>query len=251
MKRDELVDHLNDTLRVEEIEDKSQNGLQIEGPDEVSRVAFAVDGCQAAFEQAIDAGAELLIVHHGLFWSESQLLTGIHFDRVRTLIEGRCGLYAAHLPLDAHPEVGNNAELARLLKLEKTRPFGEYHGLEIGIAGVLDPPLEMPAFIGRLVEALSRPPIRVLDYGPDEIERVGCVSGGAASMMDQAASEGLDAYVTGETSHASYHEAAERGLNVFFAGHYATETLGVKALARRVEDELGVETLFLDLPTGM
>jgi dinuclear metal center YbgI/SA1388 family protein len=251
MKCDELVGYLDNYLRVEEIEDKSQNGLQVEGPDEVTKVAFAVDGCQRSFEQAVDEGAQLLVVHHGLFWSESTLLTEIHFHRVKTLIEGRCGLYAMHLPLDAHPEVGNNVELARLLKLEDIRPFAEYHGLEIGVLGVLDPPLDMPAFIGRLVEALGRPPIRVLDYGPEEIRSVGCVSGGAASMMDQAAREGVDAYVTGETSHASYHEAIERGLNVFFAGHYATETLGVKALARHVEDTFDIETVFLDIPTGM
>jgi dinuclear metal center YbgI/SA1388 family protein len=251
MKRDELVGYLDSYLRVGEIEDKSQNGLQIDGPDEVTKVAFAVDGCQAAFEQAIDEEVELLVVHHGLFWSESKLLTDIHFQRVRTMIEGGCGLYAMHLPLDAHPEVGNNAELARLLKLEDRHPFVEYHGLEIGVVGVLDPPLDIPAFIGRLVEALGRPPIRVLDYGPDEIKRVGCVSGDAASMMDKAAKEGVDTYVTGETNHASYHEAAERGLNVFFAGHYTTETLGVKALARHVEEEFDLETVFLDIPTGM
>jgi dinuclear metal center YbgI/SA1388 family protein len=251
MKRDELVDYLDSYLRVKEIEDKSQNGLQVEGPDEVRKVAFAVDGCQTAFEQAVDEEAQLLVVHHGLFWSESKLLTDIHFRRVRTLIEGRCGLYAMHLPLDAHPEVGNNVELARLLKLKNTCPFVEYHGLEIGIVGVLDPPLDIPTFIGRLVEALGRPPIRVLGYGPDEIQRVGCVSGDAASMMDQAAKGGVDTYVTGETNHASYHEAAERGLNVFFAGHYTTETLGVKALARHVEDKFDLETIFLDIPTGM
>ncbi len=251
MKCDRLVEYLNDTLRVEEIEDKSQNGLQVEGPDEVSKVAFAVDGCQTSFEQAVAEEVQLLVVHHGLFWSESKLLTGIHLKRVRTLIEGGCGLYAVHLPLDAHPEVGNNAELARLLGLEDAHPFGEYHGTEIGVAGTLQPPLDIPGFIGRLVKALSRPPIRVLDYGPDEVERVGCVSGAAASLMDQATEEGLDTFVTGETNHASFHESAERGLNVFFAGHYATETLGVKALARSVEDEFDLETVFLDIPTGM
>lgn len=251
MKRDELIDHLNNYLRVEGVEDKSQNGLQVEGPDEILKVAFAVDGCQTSFEQAVAEAVQLLVVHHGLFWSQSKLLTGIHLKRVRTLIEGGCGLYAVHLPLDAHPEVGHNTELARLLGLQDTRPFGKYHGMEIGIAGTLQPPLDIPAFIGRLVRALSRPPIRVLDYGPDEVERVGCVSGAAASLMDQATEEGLDTYVTGETNHASFHEAAERDLNVFFAGHYATETLGVKALARRVEEEFDLETLFLDIPTGM
>jgi putative NIF3 family GTP cyclohydrolase 1 type 2 len=141
--------------------------------------------------------------------------------------------------------------MARLLKLGDTRPFGTYHGLDIGVAGVLEPPLDLPALIGRLIEALGVPPIRVLDHGPDEIQTVGCVSGGAASMMDQAAAEGLGAYITGETSHALFHQAAERGLNVLFAGHYATETLGVKALARHLEDRFALDTVFLHIPTGV
>lgn len=251
MERGVLVDYLDDYFRVEEIEDKSQNGLQVEGPDDVTMVAVAVDGCQASFERAVEEGAQLLIVHHGLFWSEPLRLVGRHFQRVKTLLEGGCGLYAMHLPLDAHPEVGNNAEMIRLLGLEDKEPFADYHGTEIGFAGRLDHPLDMSALIGRLVEALERPPIRVLDYGPAEIERVGCVSGGAASMMDQAAEAGLDAYITGETNHASFHQAVEQKLNVLFAGHYATETLGVKALARHLEEQFDLDTVFLDIPTGM
>jgi dinuclear metal center YbgI/SA1388 family protein len=251
MERDAVVDYLDGYLRVEEIEDQSQNGLQVEGPDEVTLVAFAVDGCQASFERAVAAGAQLLVVHHGLFWSDPLRLVGPHIDRVRTLIEGRCGLYAVHLPLDMHPEVGNNAEMVRLLGVKERKPFGEYHGLKMGFAGRLDRPLDIQTLIGRLVEALGRPPIRVLDHGPQEIESVGCVSGGAASMMDQAAEAGLDAYVTGETSHAFFHQAIERELNVLFAGHYATETLGVKALARHLEDQFDLDTVFFDIPTGM
>ncbi|MGD8997530.1 MAG: Nif3-like dinuclear metal center hexameric protein, partial [Anaerolineae bacterium] len=251
MKRDKLIDYLDGYLRVAEIEDESQNGLQVEGPDEVGRVAFAVDACLASFNQAVAEGVQLLIVHHGLFWSKPQRLVGPHFDRLKTLIEGRCGLYAVHLPLDAHPEVGNNAEMARLLRLDDTRPFGVYHGLDIGVAGVLEPPLDLPALIGRLIEALGTPPIRVLDHGPDEIRTVGCVSGAAASMMDQAADEGLDAYITGETSHVFFHQAAERGLNVLFAGHYATEALGVQALARHLEARFELDAVFLHIPTGM
>jgi dinuclear metal center YbgI/SA1388 family protein len=251
MKHDELIAYLDDYLRVKEIEDSSQNGLQVEGPAEVTKVAFAVDGCQAAFEQAVAAEAQLLVVHHGLFWAKPLRLVGPPFRRVKTLIEGGCGLYAVHLPLDVHPEVGNNAELARLLGLQDTHPFGEYHGVEIGVAGVLDPPLEMPTLIGRLVQALSVPPIRVLARGPEKATRVGCISGGAASMMDQADEAGLDTYITGETSHSFFHQAAERGLNVLFAGHYATETLGVKALTRHLAEKFGLETTFLNIPTGM
>jgi dinuclear metal center YbgI/SA1388 family protein len=251
VERDALVSYLNDYFRVEEIEDKSQNGLQVEGPDEVTKVALAVDACQASFEQAADERVELLIVHHGLFWSEPLRLVGLHFRRIKTLLEGRCGLYAMHLPLDAHPEVGHNAEMVRLLGLEDREPFGDYHGTEIGFAGRLDRSLELSELIGRLVEALERPPIRVLDYGPDEVARVGCVSGGAASMMDQAVEAELDAFITGETSHAAFHQAAERELNVLFAGHYATETLGMKALARHLKEQFDLVTVFLDVPTGM
>jgi dinuclear metal center YbgI/SA1388 family protein len=251
MKRDELTAYLDDYLRVKEIKDSSQNGLQVEGPEKVTKVAFAVDACLATFEQAVAKESQLLIVHHGLFWEEPLLLVGPHFRRVQTLIGGGCGLYAAHLPLDAHPEVGNNAELARLLGLQETRPFGDYHGTEIGVAGILEPPLEIPTLIGRLIQALSTPPIRVLSHGPEEAQRVGCISGLAADWIDQVDQAGLDTYITGETSHTFFHQAAERKLNVIYGGHYATETLGVKALARHLEETFGLETTFLDVPTGM
>jgi len=251
MRLYELTHYLDTYLRIAEFEDTSQNGLQVEGPEEVTKVAFAVDACLTAFEQAVEAGAQLLVVHHGLFWDKPLRLVGPHFRRVRTLIEGGCGLYGAHLPLDAHPEVGNNAELARLLGLEETRPFGRYHGVEIGIAGILDPPLDIPALIGRTIRALNHPPIRVLAHGPERAHRVACVSGFAATMIDQVKEAGLDTFITGETSHAFFHQAAEQGLNIIFAGHYATETLGVKALARHLEERFDLETAFLTIPTGM
>jgi len=251
VNRRELTTYLDDYLRVREIEDTSQNGLQVEGPEEVTKVAFAVDACLTAFEQAVATGAQLLIVHHGILWENPLRLVGPHFRRVRTLIEGGCGLYAAHLPLDGHPEVGNNAELTRLLGLEDLRPFGTYHGAKIGMAGLLNPPLPIPALIGRLIQALNVPPVRVLAHGPAEAHRVGCISGFAVSMIDQVEEAGLDTFITGETSHAYFHQAAERGLNLLFAGHYATETLGVKALAHHLEETFGLETTFLDIPTGM
>ncbi len=185
MQRDSLVAYLDEYLRIAEFQDTSQNGLQVEGPEEVTKVALAVDACLAAFERAVAEGAQLLVVHHGLFWDKPVRLVGPAFQRVRTLIEGHCGLYAAHLPLDAHPEVGNNAEMARLLGLEEVRPFGRYHGVEIGVAGVLDPPLEIAALIGRVIQAVNRPPVRVLAHGPAKAHRVGCVSGFAATVIEQ------------------------------------------------------------------
>ena len=251
MKRDELITYLDDYLRVKEIEDDSQNGLQVEGPEEVTKVAFAVDGCQAAFKQAVTTGAQLLLVHHGLFWGKPLRLVGPLFQRVRMLIEDSCGLYAVHLPLDFHPEVGNNAELARLLGLKDTRAFGEYHGNNVGIGGELDPPIPLDVLVEQLARATGEPPVRVLTHGPAEASQVGCISGGAAFLMDQVADAGFDTFVTGETSHSFFHQAAEWGLNVVYGGHYATETLGVKALARHLEEKFGLETTFLDIPTGM
>ncbi|RLC77653.1 MAG: Nif3-like dinuclear metal center hexameric protein [Chloroflexi bacterium] len=251
MNRRELVTYLDDYLRVKEIQDSSQNGLQVEGPDEVTKVAFAVDGCQATFEQAIAAGAQLLIVHHGLFWADPVRLVGPLFRRARTLIEGGCGLYAVHLPLDLHPDVGNNAELARLLELQDARPFGEYHGNDIGIGGELDTPLPLDALVERLTQATGSSPVRVLAHGPEEASRVGCISGGAAMMMDQVAEAGFDTFITGETSHSFFHHAADYGLNVIYGGHYATETLGVKALSRHLTKKFGLAATFLDVPTGM
>ncbi|MCP4542472.1 MAG: Nif3-like dinuclear metal center hexameric protein [Chloroflexi bacterium] len=247
----ELVAYLNDYLHVQDIQDRSQNGLQVEGPEAVNKVAFAVDGCQIAFEQAIAAGAQLLIVHHGLFWSDPVLLVGPLFRWVRTLIKGGCGLYAVHLPLDLHPEVGNNAELVRLLGLKDTRAFGDYHGAEIGLGGTLDPPISLDVLVDRLTQSTGESPIRVLAHGPEKVAQVGCISGGAASMMDQVAEAGFDTFVTGETSHTHFHRATDYDLNIIYGGHYATETLGVKALARHLVEKFDLEIVFLDVPTGM
>lgn len=251
MNSRELIAYLNEYLRVSEIEDTSQNGLQVEGPAEVRKVAFAVDACQEAFERAVAENAQLLIVHHGLFWEKPLRLTGPLFRRVRTLILGDCGLYAVHLPLDAHPEVGNNAELARRLGLQDRRPFGRYHGVEIGIAGTLEPPLPIPTLIGRLIQILHVPPVRVLAAGAPEAHRVAVISGDAVSMLEQVAEAGMDTFITGETRHGAFHPIAELRVNVLFAGHYATEAVGLQALARHLEEKFGLETVFLDLPTGM
>lgn len=251
METRELITYLDEYLRVREIEDTSQNGLQVEGPAEVRKVAFAVDACQAAADGAVAAKAQLLIVHHGLFWEKPRRLVGPLFRQARTLILGGCGLYAAHLPLDAHPEVGNNAALARQLGLRDIRPFGRYHGVEIGVAGTLEPPLPIPTLIGRLIQILQVPPVRVLAHGAPEARRVAIISGDAVSMLEQVAEEGLDTFITGETRHGAFHPVVELGVNVLFAGHYATEAVGPRALARHLEEKFGLETVFLDLPTGM
>ena len=248
MRLQRLVEHLDTYLRVREMQDSAQNGLQIAGPDEVRRVAFAVDARRAAFEKAAESGAQLVIVHHGLFWGKPQLLVGPLYERIAALIRGNIGLYAAHLPLDAHPKVGNNAELARLLGLTRRVRAGEYHGQTIGFGGLAPRGACLATLVKRLEKATGYSPVRVLDAGRP-VRRVACVSGGAADMVSGFAAAGYDTYVTGEVSHGHLPMIEELGMNVIFGGHYATETLGLKALARHLARRFRLQTEFIDLPT--
>ncbi len=250
MDRTELVTYLDDLLRVGEIEDVSDNGLQVEGADQVSRVAFAVDGSLAAFEAARDADAQMLIVHHGLFWGKPLLLTGMHRQRVNTLLQANLSLYAVHLPLDLHPDVGNNTTLARWLGLEDVAPFGQYKGVVIGARGSLPIPLALPDLVAQIEAQLGEPVLATWPFGSSHVMQIGIVSGGGAFVVAEAAKAGLNTILTGELSHTAYHEAREQGINVIFAGHYATETAGLLALADHLAERFDLVTLFLDLPTG-
>lgn len=250
MKRDDLVTYLNDYLRVNAIKDDSNNGLQVQGAGEVTRLAFAVDASLAAVEGAAGAGAQMLIVHHGLFWSKPLMVTGPHYRRLKRLLEADLSLYGVHLPLDVHEEVGNNAVLARLLGLEEVTPFGEYQGAPVGMEGRLPAAVSLGDFATQVESILQEQIIQIWPFGSPSVRRVGIVSGGAAFLLNQAAAAGVDVYLTGEVSHGSYHAAQELGLDVVFGGHYATETVGLKALAERLADKFGLETVFLDLPTG-
>ena len=250
MKRDKLVAYLDDLLQVKAIDDRSNNGLQVEGVGDVNHVAFAVDASLAAFEDAREAAAQMLIVHHGLFWGEPILVTGIHRRRLKVLLDAGLGLYAVHLPLDFHREFGNNAVLARWLGLEQVEDFGEYWGHAAGTMGQLPGPSSLESFVGFVEQALGRPPIRVWPFGSDTVQRIAIVSGAGGSMVDQAAEASVDVYLTGELSHTAYHRARELGLNVVYGGHYATETAGLQALAEHLAERFDLKTTFLDLPTG-
>jgi dinuclear metal center YbgI/SA1388 family protein len=250
MKRDELVSYLDEYLQVRAIEDSSNNGLQVGGADQVTRLAFAVDASLATFKAARSAGAQMLVVHHGLFWSKPIMVTGIHLRRLQTLLDAGLSLYAAHLPLDFHERVGNSATLARWLKLEGVEPFGDYKGHTPGFAGRLSKPCSLEQFAAQVEQSLGEPVLRIWPFGPGTVQTVGIVSGGAGPMVNQAADAGVDVYLTGEVSHAAYHDAQELGVNVVYGGHYGTETAGLKSLAEHLSDHFGLETIFLDLSTG-
>jgi dinuclear metal center YbgI/SA1388 family protein len=250
MNRDKLVAYLDEYLQTEAIADSSNNGLQVEGSDQVHKLAFAVDASLAAFEGAMRAGAQMLVVHHGLFWSKPLMVTGVHHRRLRRLFEAGLSLYASHLPLDFHEQIGNNATLAQWLKLEDAVPFGDYKGSPAGVAGHLPAAISLSKFTTLIENTLGEPVVQVWPFGKDTVQQVGIVSGGAAFLVDQAAEAGLDVYLTGELSHSYYHQTLELGINVIYGGHYATETAGLKALAAHLETEFELETVFLDLPTG-
>ncbi len=248
--RDALVAYLDDYLGCRSAGDTSDNGLQVEGAAEITRLAFAVDACQETIAAAVADGAQMLVVHHGLFWGKVLRVVGPHGRRVKALLDGACSLYAAHLPLDRHPEVGNNAQLARRLGLTVVGDLGEAFGLPIGVIATAPAPLTRDDLAARLAAALGVTP-RLLPGGPERAHRIGIISGGAAREIIEAAAAGCDTYITGETSHSAYHDAAEYGLNVLYAGHYATETVGVQALAAHLEARFGLPGRFIDRPTGL
>jgi len=231
--------------------DDSLNGLQVGRSDGALRkLAFAVDASLETIHRARETGAQALFVHHGLFWGKPLPVTGTLRTRLVELLTGDMALYACHLPLDAHPELGNNAVLARMLGLKELQPFGDYHGVKLGFKGILDPALDLAGAIRKVLPAGDQART-ILPFGPESITRVAVVSGGAPFELLQAVSEGLDLYITGEPSHSIYHEAAESRINFVAAGHYATEVHGVKAMAERVSRELGLETVFIEQPTGL
>ena len=244
--RDEIVKFLDDTLRTAAVKERACNGLQVQGVAEVRRVGLAVDACLEAYERAVAAGCEMVVAHHGLLWGEARPITGRLYEHVSFLVRNGLNLYASHLPLDMHPEFGNNAQLARVMGLNELSPFGEYHGEMIGFSGVLSQPESPQELARRLGEALGGRPV-VLEFGPSVVRRVGIVSGGAADMVVQAACAGMDAYVTGEPAHFAYHLARELRATVICLGHYHSETLGVRAIGRRLTERFGVENVFLDI----
>ncbi len=247
----ELVAYLDEYLDIAGVPDYpgAANGLQVENSGTVTKIAACTDACQATIDAAAERGADLLLVHHGLFWGAGlQPLTDRAYRRVRALIAHDIALYSAHLPLDVHPEVGNNAELARALGLDVRGSFAEYEGRAIGLWGELT--ATRAELAARLESALGRAPF-VIPAGPAEVRRVGVLTGGAGSEIAEARRAGLDTFITGEGAHHTYFDAEEWGMNVFYAGHYATETLGVKALARHLCERFDCDWLFIDHPTGL
>jgi len=245
-----IVDHCDTILRTKEIGDYdgAVNGLQAANRGGVTRIAAAVDASLATVKLAITAKADLLVVHHGLFWGPSHPWTGKKYELLRLLMENNLAVYSSHLPLDAHPRLGNNAQLCAALGLKNLRPFFESHGQTIGFK--TQAKISRTELASRLARATGAKP-RVIPGGPEICRRIGVVTGGAGEDLKLAAAEGVDTFITGEGPHWTCALAEELGINVLYGGHYATETFGVKALAAHLSRKFGTPWEFLDHPTGL
>jgi dinuclear metal center YbgI/SA1388 family protein len=245
-----IVGHCDRVLRTAETGDYpgAVNGLQMENSGTVTKIAAAVDASLATILLAVAAKADLLIVHHGLFWSPSHPWTGKKHDLIRLLMENNLAVYSSHLPLDAHPKLGNNAQLCSALGLKNPRPFFFSHGQNIGLLVRQSVSrLEIARRLARATGVESK----VIPGGKETCRCIGVVTGGAGGELKQAAAEGADTFITGEGPHWTFALAEELGMNVFYGGHYATETFGVKALASMLSEKFKVPWEFLDHPTGL
>ena len=251
----EINNWFNSFLKKEDFpSDISHNGIQIQNSEpeskQIKKIAFAVDACEETAKKAAEAGAHLLFVHHGLFWGGCQTITGSFYKRISTFIKNDLALCAYHIPLDANNPYGNNWGLAARLGLRNCESFGTWRGMVLGVKGELSEELT----INELAERVLRKgvtPRSVLSLGKEKIKTVGIISGGASDDVADAIEQGLDCYITGEFAHEDYHLAREMGINVIGGGHYETETVGVSLVMEKVEKELGIECIFVDVPTNL
>ena len=243
----ELECLLDQLLEPRQFKDYAPNGLQVEGRAEVRRVVTGVTACQALLDAALELEADAILVHHGYFWgNEAPAIRGMKKRRLQTLLQHDINLYAYHLPLDAHPALGNNVQLARLLDIQITGPLEQDNPRSLVLTGELAEPLSASEFATRLQEMLGRVPLHCAG-GPDEIRTVAWCSGGGQGYLELAAKAGIDAFFSGEVSEQTYHVAREMGTHFFAAGHHATERYGVKALGEWLAREHGLDVTFVDI----
>lgn len=249
MKLKEITNYLDKYLDIDAFHDDSANGLQVANSGSVKKIGLAVDACHEAIRKAGNVQCGLLIVHHGLFWGKQELVIDNHFQRIRALIMADIALYAVHLPLDGHAEVGHNIQIAKKIGLSDIEPFAQYYGRPIGMKGKVKTPKSCSEIASDLEKAIGH--CRgLLAFGPEQIHSIGVVSGSATdtTLFKELKVQGVDLFVTGESKHGAYYLAQEFGLNVFYGGHYTTETFGMKALGEHLEKQLDIPTEFIDAP---
>ncbi|RRZ93779.1 type 2 GTP cyclohydrolase I [Erwinia sp. 198] len=243
MQNSELENIVNQQLNTASFSDYAPNGLQVEGREQVQKIVTGVTACQALLDEAVRLQADAVLVHHGYFWkSEAPVIKGMKRNRLKTLLANDINLYGWHLPLDAHPELGNNAQLARLFGIEVK---GEV--MPLVFWGELPEPLTGEQLASRIGQTLNRDPLHCGDNAPALIRKVAWCSGGGQGFIDAAAAFGVDAFISGEVSEQTIHSAREQGLHFFAAGHHATERGGIKALGEWLAAQHGLDVTFIDI----
>ena len=247
MKNIKLANKLDQHLEIHQFKDYCPNGLQVEGRLEIKKIITGVTACQALIDQAIEEKADAIIVHHGFFWKgETQQITGMKYNRIKALIKNDINLYAYHLPLDVHPELGNNAQLAKLLEITDRRPLEPWDKRSVGRVGKFENAISAATLSERLEMVLDRKPLHI-DGGKPEIKTVAWCTGGGQDYINIAAEQGIDAFISGEISERTVHIAREMGIHYFAAGHHATERFGVQALGKWIESEMGIEVKYIEI----
>ena len=243
----ELEQLINQKLSSDKINDYAPNGLQVEGKTEIKKIITGVTASQALIDYAITQNADAILVHHGYFWkSENPCIRGMKGKRIKALLVNDINLYGYHLPLDVHPELGNNAQLAKLLDIENLQPL-EKGAVSIPVWGELKEPMTGENFAKKIEKVLNRKPLICIENGPHLIRKIGICTGGGQGYIDIAAEQGCDAFITGEVSEQTIHSAREQGLHFFSAGHHATERYGIKALGEWLAKEYGFDVEFKDI----
>lgn len=246
----EITNHCDEFLRVREIQDypNAVNGLQLANSGSVTKIAAAVDFSTRTLQMAAEAKANLLIVHHGMFWSGLRPITNVLHRQLKFALEQDIAVYSAHLPLDLHPEIGNNILLMRAIGVGDSEPFFEEKGSLLGQRAAVE--MDLSELTSRLKKAVGGS-LTIIGHGPPRVRQLGVITGGAGGEIERVAAEGIDSFITGEAPHWAAILAAELGVNLLLGGHYATETFGVKALAAHLAEKFGLSYQFLDLPTGL
>ena len=248
MQRKDFEQHLNDLLKPEQIKDFCPNGLQIQGSDTIKNVVTGVTASQALIDQAIAMEADTLLVHHGYFWkNESYIIQGMKHQRIKALLTHDINLFAYHLPLDIHPEYGNNVQLAKLLNIENIRPLSDANELSVVLQGEFAQPLSAQQLTENISDALQRQCLHIAPPSNKTIKTIAWCTGGGQGYIDAVAELGIDAFISGEISEQTTHSAREMDIHYFAAGHHASERYGAKALAQYINQHLPVTATFIDI----
>lgn len=243
----ELLSHLNQLLKPEKIKDYCPNGLQVEGKAEIKKIVTGVTACQELINRAIEVKADAIFVHHGYFWrGENPCITGMKRQRIKDLIANDINLFGYHLPLDIHPELGNNAQLAKLLKIETCGGLERSNPFSVAMQGHFSSPLTLIEIAQNIESTLSRKPL-CISGGEHKIKTVAWCTGGGQSYIEMAAEQGIDAFISGEISEQTVHTAREMGIHYIAAGHHATERYGAKAVGEHLASNFDLDVMFIDI----